>query len=456
MNTESRNELYQDLHRIFGDEAAAVIQAQAEIQEAEQVLLNAGISPNEVYEQAVVDIRLSEKLTEHGIVPPRRLDRLSDAEFSALDGQQLEAYLTAYGIDVPAMVEEAESAVYGRRQRPWSGWPESWGIPADAWLRTASAVLPQNWAVPSGIRPYRTAVAATAVFCLVAVASGVALTLFRTQPVTGNLNAQVDMNNPEAEPASTLNTVDSTGPGNPVASPPETIMLAALTRTDLDVNAGIGGWLPSEVLNESAVMVNSQPAGSESRSIVPQLGITEQLVQLVQEPVNQVKVTEFVFSSGDTLSHGLKAGGLPMQNWQKIVRLVGSQFQPGDELIFYSQNNEHEQLLVFRKGKTPIIVTADMRLQAATATRKEIQTVRGRVETSLYAALVRDLDESVVWRIGTLLEHGKVPLKSLPRGAAYEIRIERIVGEDNETIRYGEIRNVRIDTGSQGTFEYSA
>ena len=60
MNTETVSELHQSLRRIFGDEADEVIQTRLEnqeFQEAEQLLLAAGIDPNEVYEQAVDDIQ---------------------------------------------------------------------------------------------------------------------------------------------------------------------------------------------------------------------------------------------------------------------------------------------------------------------------------------------------------------------------------------------------------------
>ena len=114
MNTETVSELHQSLRRIFGDEADEVIQTRLEnqeFQEAEQLLLTAGINPNEVYEQAVDDIQLTERLIEQGITPPRRLDRLSEAEFFALDEHQLESYLTAYGIDVSAMVKKVTSDI---------------------------------------------------------------------------------------------------------------------------------------------------------------------------------------------------------------------------------------------------------------------------------------------------------------------------------------------------------
>ena len=51
MNTETVSELHQSLRRIFGDEADEVIQTRLEnqeFQEAEQLLLTAGIDPNEV------------------------------------------------------------------------------------------------------------------------------------------------------------------------------------------------------------------------------------------------------------------------------------------------------------------------------------------------------------------------------------------------------------------------
>ena len=55
----------------------------------------------------------------------------------------------------------------------------------------------------------------------------------------------------------------------------------------------------------------------------------------------------------------------------------------------------------------------------------------------------------------------KVPLKALPKDSHYEIRIEKIVSKDGETIRYGAIKSIRINTKNKETpskghiYEYS-
>ena len=157
----------------------------------------------------------------------------------------------------------------------------------------------------------------------------------------------------------------------------------------------------------------------------------------------------------------MSAAGLPATLWPAIIDRVGTQFQPGEKLIFYSQNDEFEQLVVIRKKQPKTIVTADLTVETASAVKTQIHTIHGRIDTSLYAALLNDLDESVVWRISTRLKHMKVPLKALPKDSNYEIRIEKIVGKDGETIRYGAIKSIRINTKNKETpskghiYEYS-
>jgi len=446
MNTETVSELHQSLRRIFGDEAEEVIQTRLEnqeFQEAEQLLLTAGIDPNEVYEQAVDDIQLTERLMEQGINPPRRLDRLSEAEFFALDEHQLESYLTAYGIDVSAMVKKVTSDIQERRQWYKFRWPQDWGISADFWLRPP-------------------AIAATLAFCLVVVGGGLRLTVFQSEPVTDGFVAQVE---PDKRLAASSLAVDQIAS----AIPEESFVLAsqfatqvALVNPVFDQIPDLGGWLPSTELNQFVGIDDIQIPDSEKQlNVETRSVVVKHSAQLVQEPINLSKVTEFVFSSGDTLSHGMSAAGLPANLWPAIIDRVGTQFQPGEKLIFYSQNDQFEQLVVIRKKQPKTIVTADLTVETTSAVKTQIHTIQGRIDTSLYAALLNDLDESVVWRISTRLKHMKVPLKTLPKDSNYEIRIERIVGKDGETIRYGAIKSIRINTQSNKTsskghvYEYS-
>jgi len=161
MNIKTQNEFQQLVRRILGEEAEEFIQSNIEnyeLREAERTLLSVGIDPDELFEQTVDDIRLTERLIDNGIDPPRKLDRLSEAEFSALDDRQLEAYLTAYGIDVPAMVNELESKI--QEKKPWYSlqWPRKWGRLENSWL-------------------HQHAFAATLAFCLIVVGGGAGLTV---------------------------------------------------------------------------------------------------------------------------------------------------------------------------------------------------------------------------------------------------------------------------------------
>ena len=446
MNTETVSELHQSLRRIFGDEADEIILTRLEnqeFQEAEQLLLTAGIDPNEVYEQAVDDIQLTERLMEQGINPPRRLDRLSEAEFFALDEHQLESYLTAYGIDVSAMVKKVTSDIQEQRQWYKFRWPQNWGISTGFWLRPP-------------------AIAATLAFCLVVVGGGLSLKFFQSKPVTDDFVAQVEPDNHLATRSLAFNQNNNAMPedSSPLASQPATQV--AFIKPVFDQDPDVGGWLPSIELNESVVMSDIQIPDSEKQLYVQARSVVaKHSEQLVQEPINLSKVTEFVFSSGDTLSHGMSAAGLPATLWPAIIDRVGTQFQPGEKLIFYSQNDEFEQLVVIRKKQPKTIVTADLTVETASAVKTQIHTLQGRIDTSLYAALLNDVDESVVWRISTRLKHMKVPLKTLPKDSNYEIRIEKIVGKDGETIRYGAIKSIRISTKNKETpskghiYEYS-
>ena len=446
MNTETVSELHQSLRRIFGDEADEVIQARLEnreYQEAEQLLLTAGINPNEVYEQAVDDIQLTERLMDQGITPPRRLDRLSEAEFFALDEHKLESYLTAYGIDVPALVKQVTSDIQEPRQWYKFRWPENWSISTDLWLRPP-------------------AITATIAFCLVVVGGGLALTLFQSKPVTDNLVAQVEPDKRLTTPSLPLSQSDSAISEHLFDLSSQPTRQVALVDPVVDQDLDVGGWLPSPGLNESVVMSDIQlPDSGTQLHFKTRPVVAKHPTQLAQEPINLSKVTEFVFSSGDTLSHGMSAAGLPAHLWPAIIDRVGTQFQPGEKLIFYSQNDQFEQLVVLRKKQPKTIVTADLTVETTSAVKTQIHTIQGRIDTSLYAALLNDLDESVVWRISTRLKHMKVPLKTLPKDSNYEIRIEKIVGKDGETIRYGAIKSIRINTTNKETpskghiYEYS-
>jgi len=438
MNIKTQNEFQQLVRRILGEEAEEFIQSNIEnyeLREAERTLLSVGIDPDELFEQTVDDIRLTERLIDNGIDPPRKLDRLSEAEFSALDDRQLEAYLTAYGIDVPAMVNELESKI--QEKKPWYSlqWPRKWGRLENSWL-------------------HQHAFAATLAICLIVVGGGAGLTVVSlrdtTMDITPSQNiAQVALTKPDFEVV--------TEKPQPLA----TISLSqAIPTAETELVALVSENEPAFFYWDNLASADYQTSTLESTnntyldspSSLTALTKFAAVVNTKEPPIDRTQIKEFVFARGDTLSHGMLASGLPIHLWREITRKIGSQFHPGDKAIFYFQNDQFEQLLVIRKKKQRTIITADMNVKTVAVGKIKIQTVTGLVETSLYDALIKDLDESIVWRISYLLQHHKVPLKALPKGSTYEVKIERVLGQDGEIIRYGSITSVHIDAGSKGTY----
>ena len=438
MNIKTQNEFQQLVRRILGEEAEEFIQSNIEnyeLREAERTLLSVGIDPDELFEQTVDDIRLTERLIDNGIDPPRKLDRLSEAEFSALDDRQLEAYLTAYGIDVPAMVNELESKI--QEKKPWYSlqWPRKWGRLENSWL-------------------HQHAFAATLAFCLIVVGGGAGLTVVSlrdtTMDITPSQNiAQLALTKPDVEVV--------TEKPQPLA----TISLSqAIPTAETELVALVSENEPAFFYWDNLASADYQTSTLESTnntyldspSSLTALTKFAAVVNSKEPPIDRTQIKEFVFARGDTLSHGMLASGLPIHLWREITRKIGSQFHPGDKAIFYFQNDQFEQLLVIRKKKQRTIITADMNVKTVAVGKIKIQTVTGLVETSLYDALIKDLDESIVWRISYLLQHHKVPLKALPKGSTYEVKIERVLGQDGEIIRYGSITSVHIDAGSKGTY----
>ena len=440
MNIKTQNEFQQLVRRILGEEAEEFIQSNIEnyeLREAERTLLSVGIDPDELFEQTVEDIRLTERLIDNGIDPPRKLDRLSEAEFSALDDRQLETYLTAYGIDVPAMINELESKI--QEKKPWYPlqWPRKWRPLEKLWL-------------------HQHAFAATLAFCLIAVGGGAGLTVVSLRDTTMDITPSQNI----AQVAPTKPDVEV------VAEKPQPVAVATISLTqaiptaETKLVALVSDNEPALFYWDNLASADYQTSAFESTnhtyldspSSFTALTKFAAVVNSKEPPIDRTQIKEFVFARGDTLSHGMLASGLPIHLWPEITRKIGSQFHPGDKAIFYFQNDQFEQLLVIRKKKQRTIITANMNVKTVAVGKIKTQTVTGLVETSLYDALIKDLDESIVWRISVLLQHHKVPLKALPKGSTYEVKIERVLGQDGEIIRYESITSVHIDAGSKGTY----
>ena len=169
-------------------------------------------------------------------------------------------------------------------------------------------------------------------------------------------------------------------------------------------------------------------------------------------PAPKQKV-EFVFSPGDTFSHGMAQSGLSNKLSTALAERVGTDFHPGDKLIIFFEDDEFEQLVVIRRKKQPLTITADLKTSSAPAGTTETIDVSGKIESSLYAALEKALDANAAQRITWLLQNRGVPLTTLPKGAAFNIQIEQIKSPDGQTLGYGEIRSVHLDAGKRGKFE---
>ena len=82
MNIKTQNEFQQLVRRILGEEAEEFIQSNIEnyeFREAERTLLSVGIDPDELFEQTVDDIRLTERLIDNGIDPAEAASRIVSA-----------------------------------------------------------------------------------------------------------------------------------------------------------------------------------------------------------------------------------------------------------------------------------------------------------------------------------------------------------------------------------------
>jgi len=145
--------------------------------------------------------------------------------------------------------------------------------------------------------------------------------------------------------------------------------------------------------------------------------------------------------------------GLPASLSMALAEKVGTDFWPGDKLIIYFENDEFEQLVVIRRKKEQTTVTADLKTSIAPVGISNMIEVTGEIKSSLYVALEKKLDANAAQRISWLLQSREVPLTTLPKGATFTVRIERITDADGEPLGYGEIKSVQLDAGSQGQFE---
>jgi len=217
---------------------------------------------------------------------------------------------------------------------------------------------------------------------------------------------------------------------------------ATLVRSQVEV--------PLPVSEEVALAQNLATQSETQSNAVPESQWA--LTAAPAEPAGKQTI-EFIFEPGDTLSHGMARSGLPASLSMALAEKVGTDFWPGDKLIIYFENDEFEQLVVIRRKKEQTTVTADLKTSIAPVGISNMIEVTGEIKSSLYVALEKKLDANAAQRISWLLQSREVPLTTLPKGATFTVRIERITDADGEPLGYGEIKSVQLDAGSQGQFE---
>ncbi len=478
----SNRETHEMLRRILGDGTDALL-TQANGKDPDAAALNAaGINADAMLTQAKKQIDHAVKLSANGINPPVPLEALSEAEFNGLDIPTLEKYLAAGDVNVDRLLsrtrellDQQRASVPANKASTPTPEPIQTEAPQAGFLERLRAYLP---------KPNRAPMFGMAATAMVLVAIGVGvLQLAPTTPQT-----------PPAEPetrqlAVTLESAPSAKANDTIPSvaelAPSLMSAPSLTRalsTPIEAMSleEIDSAAEAAVLNDATETNPIEPAQNNELAVTtnhntPATTASETEITGTAEnetikgqntaasdswavthqpdaPAPKQKV-EFVFSPGDTFSHGMAQSGLSNKLSTALAERVGTDFHPGDKLIIFFEDDEFEQLVVIRRKKQPLTITADLKTSSAPAGTTETIDVSGKIESSLYAALEKALDANAAQRITWLLQNRGVPLTALPKGAAFNIQIEQIKSPDGQTLGYGEIRSVHLDAGKRGKFE---
>ncbi|MDC1073408.1 hypothetical protein OAR43_09390 [Gammaproteobacteria bacterium] len=478
----SNRETHDLLRRILGDGTDALL-TQANGKDPDAAALNAaGINADAMLTQAKKQIDHAVKLSANGINPPVPLEALSEEEFNRLDIPTLEKYLAAGDVNVDRLLsrtrellDQQRASVPANKATTPKPEPIQTEAPQAGFLERLRAYLPKPSRAPMF------GMAATAMV-LVAVGVGV-LQLAPTTP-------QIPPTEPETRQlAVTLESAPVTKANDTIPSvaelAPSLMSAPSLTRalsTPIEAMSleEIDSAAAAAVLNDAtetnpiepaqhnglAVTANhNTPANSAPETEIPGTAENETIKEQNTAASDSWAVThqpdapapkqkvEFVFSPGDTFSHGMAQSGLSNKLSTALAERVGTDFHPGDKLIIFFEDDEFEQLVVIRRKKQPLTITADLKTSSAPAGTTETIDVSGKIESSLYAALEKALDANAAQRITWLLQNRGVPLTALPKGAAFNIQIEQIKSPDGQTLGYGEIRSVHLDAGKRGKFE---
>jgi len=468
------------LKRILGEEADPLMQMLRQPSADEALLKSHGIDTEAMLERAKAQISRAGKLTEHGINPPIPLEELTDAQFEALDIPTLEKYLAAGDVDVQRLITRTRQLLEDAKPQPAPGffarisarlprWPSApvAGLAVSAMALVAIGVgvlrlVPQSPTVPT-VQLQEPALSVTL------AETAQQKPLAKALPIPETLNAQA----PELQMAessalqesaqveiaampvidSAITTIEEEAPASvtgaaEVAEVAEVTDAASPTVTATLVRSQVEVPLP--VSEEVALAQNLSTQSKTQSNAVPESQWA--LTAAPAEPAGKQTI-EFIFEPGDTLSHGMARSGLPASLSMALAEKVGTDFWPGDKLIIYFENDEFEQLVVIRRKKEQTTVTADLKTSIAPVGISNMIEVTGEIKSSLYVALEKKLDANAAQRISWLLQSREVPLTTLPKGATFTVRIERITDADGEPLGYGEIKSVQLDAGSQGQFE---
>ena len=456
------------LRRILGEKADALITATRRQQSDTALLRSHGIDVDAMHKRATDQITKAETLVAHGIHPPVPIEDLTEEQFEALDTQTLERYLGASGIDSNALLAKVKNLI-------------DKATPKVTWHERLQAMLPR-WQSPP--------VLGMAVGAMALVAVGIGVLRVAPQESIVSIPAQDEAKTLAFAKAVPMNLPSSTAPQQGLREEGEALfymvemdkrtvaknMAKATAPGTADVNrpqSQIQPQVAAVAIPTDALMALSQPppapeatipvtntveAGATPSAPLASVDVNDALAKpqwaLTSAPnqsASEHKI-EFIFKSGDTLSHSMAQSGLPVELWAKLAERVGSNFHPGDKAIIYFENDEFEQLVVIRRKKERTTVTADLKTNTVAVGTTTTIEVTGEIQTSLYVALEEKLNAKVAQRIAWLLQSRDVPLTTLPKGSTFSVRIEQITGVDGETLRYGQISSVQLDAGGKGRF----
>ena len=478
----SNRETHDLLRRILSDETDALL-TQANGKNPDAAALNAaGIDPDAMLTQAKKQIDHAVKLSANGINPPVPLEALSEEEFNRLDIPTLEKYLAAGDVNVDRLLsrtrellDQQRASVPANKTSTPTPEPIQTEAPQAGFLDRLRAYLP---------KPSRAPMFGMAATAMVLVAVGVGV--LQLTPTTPQIppaepeTRQLAVTLESAPIADTNDTIPSVAELAPSLMSAPSLTRALSTPIEAMSLEEIDSAAAATVLNDAtetnpiesaqnyglAVTTNhNRPATSAPETETPNTAENETIKEQNTAASDSWAVThqpdapapkqkvEFVFSPGDTFSHGMAQSGLSNKLSTALAERVGTDFHPGDKLIIFFEDDEFEQLVVIRRKKQPLTITADLKTSSAPAGTTETIDVSGKIESSLYAALEKALDANAAQRIAWLLQHRGVPLTALPKGAAFNIQIEQIKSPDGQTLGYGEIRSVHLDAGKRGKFE---